>query len=258
MGRLLRNRTVVQSLLSLVCRLTQSGKVVDHEQGVSKFFLGFLDQLNRQVELGQRATDPEFLEFQRTVNANIKEGARVRQQVLLRKLLASNPGFAEIFDPAVVVESGLKASIATDAAEVVAIVGRLNEQYSAVHGEDLFKATNRTVQAQANLRKVTEDFVQYKALMEDLYFLFWESVGSRLDGRVPAAFTDVNTLRTDLQHDIDHGKKPNIRAKKKKIGHVFAKYAGSPSPVGLAPDRFIVVQANTLAALKHDIRQLKP
>ena len=257
-GRLLRNRTVVQSLLSLVCRLIQAGKVDGHERGVSQFFVGFLDQLNKQVELGQRATDPEYLEFQRSVNANMKEGARVRQQILLRKLLSSNPGFAEMLDPAAVVESGLKTAIATDAAEIVTLVGRLNEQYSAVHGEDLFKATNRTAQAQANLGKMTEDFDQYKTLMDDLYFLFWESIGNRLGGRVPVAFTDVNTLRTDLQHDVDHGKKPKIRAKKKKIGQVFAKYAGAPSPAGLAPDRFIVVQANILAALKQDLRQLKP
>jgi hypothetical protein len=257
-GRLLRNRTIVQSVLSLVCRLIQTGKVGGREKRVCKFIVGFLEELNRQVELGQRATDSEYLEFQRTVNANIKGGARIRQQILLRKLFVADPKFVEMLDPAAVAESGLKASIASDAAEIIALVGKLNEQYSAQHGEDLFKATNKTAQAQSNIGKTVADFDEYKALIDDLYFLFWEGIGTRLDGRVPGSFTDVNSLRTGLQHDVDHGKRKKVKAKKKKIGEVFAKYAGAPSPAGLAPERFIVVQANLLAALKQDLRQLKP
>jgi hypothetical protein len=257
-GRLLRNRTIVQALLSLVCRLIQAGNVGGHEQQVCKFFVGFLEELNRQVELGQRATNPEYLEFQRTVNANIKGGARIRQQILLRRLLAADPKFVEMLDPTAVAESGLKASIASDAAEIIALVGKANELYSAQHGEDLFKATNKTAQAQSSVAKVVEDFDQYKAFIDDLYFLFWEGMGTRLDGRVPGSFTDVNSLRTGLQHDVDHGKKQKVKAKKKKIGEVFRKYAGAHSPAGLAPERFIVVQANLLAALKQDLRQLKP
>jgi len=257
-GRYLRNRTIVQSLLTLVCRLIQSGKTAAHEKRVRKFFVGFLQELNKQVELGQRATDPDYLEFQRTVNANIKGGARVRQEILLRKLLSTDPAFVEMFDPAAVVETGLKGSIASDVAEIVRLIGQINEQHSAQHGEDLFKATNRTSQAQVNLGQVIEDFDGYKSFIDDLFFLFHESVGSRLDDRVPQSFKDVNVLRTDLQHDVDHGKRKRVRAKKKQIGEAFKKYAGAPSPAGLAPERFIVVQTNLLGALRRDLQQLKP
>lgn len=257
-GRFLRNRTIVQSLLTLVCRLIQSGRAQGYEKRVREFFVKFLEELNRQVELGQQATDHDYLKFQSTVNANIRGGARIRQEILLRKLLATAPTFADILDPAVISESGLRAVIAADAADIVTLIGQINEQYSAIHGEDLFKATNRTVQAQANLRKVTEDFDGYKAFIDDLYFLFWESVGNRLDGRVPDSFSDVNTLRTDLQHDPNHGNRSKAKAKKKKSGEAFKKYAGAPSPAGLAPERFIVAQANLLAVLKQDLRKLKP
>ena len=256
-GKLLHNRTIVQSLLTLVCRLIQSGKAKGHEGRVRKFFVDFLEELNRQVELGQRATDLDFLEFQRTVNANIKDGARIRQQILLRKLLAADPAFADMFDPATVAESSLKIAIAADATEIVTLISQINERHSARHGEDLFKATNRTVQAQANLGKVIEDFEDYKTFIDDLYFLFQESVGDRLNGHVPESFKDVNALRTDLKHDLNHGKKKKVKAKKKKIGAVFQKYAGVPSPAGLAPERFAVVQGNLLSALKKDLRQLK-
>ena len=256
-GRVLHNRTIVQSLLTLVCRLIQSGKAIGHEHRVRIFFLIFLEELNKQVELGQRATDPDYLEFQRTVNANIKGGARIRQRILLRKLLANDPSIADLLDPAAIVEMGIKGAIASDGTEIVALIGRLNEQYSAQHGEDLFKATNRTAQAQANLGKVIKDFDDYKSFIDDLYFLFHESVGSRLEGHIPDSFQDVNTLRTDLQHDVDHGGKQKVKKKKKKIGEAFKKYAGAPSPAGLAPERFSLVQTNLLGALKRDLQQLK-
>jgi hypothetical protein len=255
-ARLLRNRTIVQSLLTLVCRLAQSEKVQGHEHRVRKFFLEFLEELNKQVELGQRATDPDYLEFQRTVNANIKGGARIRQRILLRKLLASDPSFADLLDSAAVIETGLKGAIASDAGEIVVLIGQLNEQHSAKDGVDLFKPTNRTVQAQASLGKPIDDFDEYKAFIDDLYFLFRESVGTRPGKHVPQSFQDVNTLRTDLQHDVDHGKQQHVKAKKKRIGGVFTKYAGAPSPAGLAPERFIVVQANLLGVLKRDLQQL--
>ena len=257
-GRLLRNRTVVQSLVSLVCRLQQFGKADVHPKRVCGFFVNFLEQLNKQVELGQRATDLDYLEFQRTVNANIKGGARIRQQVLLRKLLASDPAFVEMLDPVAVVESGLKTTITNDAAQIVTLIGQINEHYSAQHGEDLFKATNRTVQAQGNLGKAIQDLDDYKSLIDDLYFLFRESVGTRLKGQIPESFKDVNALRTGVQHDVDHGKKRDVKAKKKKVGDVFKKYSGAPSPFGLAPERFIIVQANLLGALRKDLTQLKP
>lgn len=257
-GRLLRNRTVVQSLLTFVCRLMQANKTSGTEQQVCKFFVAFLEELNRQVELGQGATDPEYLEFQRTVNANIKDGARIRQRTLLRKFLSSDPGCAGMLDPTAIAESGVRASVASDAKELVALVGRINEAYSAQHGEDLFKATNKTAQAQSSIGRVVENFEQYRTFIGELYFLFWESTGTRLDGRVPSSFVDVNLLRTGLEHDVDHGKAQKIKAKRKKIGEIFQKYAGSPSPAGLAPERFVIVQANILAALKHDLRQLRP
>ena len=43
-----------------------------------------------------------------------------------------------------------------------------------------------------------------------------------------------------------------------KIGQVFKKYAGAPSPAGLAPVLFVFVQANLLGALMRDLQQIKP
>ena len=256
-GGLLRNRTLVQSLLTLVCRLLCSGKIDGQEERVKKFFVTFIQELNKQVELGQKATDADYLRFQRTVNANIKGGPRIRQEILLRKLLMADPTFAAALDPATITESGVKGAIASQAEEIVKLVGLLNETYASKHGEDLFKATNQTSQSQARIRKPISDYEQYKRLIKNLYFLFHESVGSRLDGKKPVSFTDVNLLRTGIQHDLDHGKHAKIRAKRRRIGQTFDRYAGVTSPAGLAPERFIVVQASLFAALLRDLRQLE-
>ena len=253
---LLRNRTVVQSLLSLVCRLMQSPNVTGQERRVAQFFVEFLKELSRQVELGQQATDADYLDFQRTINANVKSGARIRQQILLRKLLAFDPAFVDMLDGAAVAESGLRAAIAKDVGEIVRRIGELNEQYAATHGENLFKPTNRTAQAQARIGIPVKDLDDYKSLVDDLYFLTREAVGNRLQARIPGSFEHINILRTDLQHDVEHGDKRKTRAKKLKTGSVFSSYSGAPSPAGLAPDRFVIVQANLLASLRRDLNAI--
>jgi len=101
-----------------------------------------------------------------------------------------------------------------------------------------------------------KDLTTYKALISDLYFVFRESIGQRLGNTLLISFDDVNTLRTDLQHDTDHGDKPKIKAKKKQAGSIFKKYSGEASPDVLDPSRFVLVQANILSALELDLKNL--
>ena len=135
-------------------------------------------------------------------------------------------------------------------------IGNLNTVFAAKNGHDLFKATNKTTQALVRLGKPVANLAAYKAFIDHLYFIFREGVGQRLDGRLPASFVDVNTLRTDLQHDVDHGDKGKIAAKRKKIGTTFSKYAGAASPEVLDQSGFVLVQANLLTALDSDLQNL--
>jgi hypothetical protein len=109
------------------------------------------------------------------------------------------------------------------------------------------------VAALRSLGRPIRDLATYKSLVNDLYFIFKESIGPRLDGQLPLSFSDVNLLRTDLQHDLDHGEKGKEKAKKKKVGSVFKKYAGEASPQILDPSRFVLVQINLLSALQIDL-----
>ena len=252
----LRNRTVVQSLITLTSRLIASGKADGHEEALANFIEKFMDELSRQVELGQRATDPDYLAFQRTVNANVRTGPKTRQEILLRKLLASQPSFSTLLDPTSIAESGISAQIKKDAEIIIQLVGSINEKYSSEKGENLFKPTNKTVLSQHALWQQISSYEDYKALIDNLYFLFHEGVGQRLEGKRPESFKDVNLLRTGLQHDVDHGATSKVKAKKKNIAQTFKKYSGSSSPQTLAPEQFPVVQANLLAKLRPDLENL--
>lgn len=253
---LLKNRTVVQSLATLVSRLIASGKATGEEKRIRKFFDHFMGELNRQVELGENATDADYIRFQRSINANVRSGARVRHEVLLRKLMTFDPGSFDLLDPTAVAEGGPTGSIKEAAERIATIIAGINEAYSAKHGQDLFKATNKTTGALSRIGRRINNLNAYQELLDDLYFLFRESLGSRLADELPTSFVAVNQLRTDVKHDVDHGDRKKVAAKKKKIGATFAQYSGGSSPYTLAPERFPLLQANLLAALESDLRML--
>lgn len=253
----LRNRSIIQSFITLTAKIVESEKAVGKEELLCTFFEDFSSELNRQVELGQKATDTDYLDFQRTVSANIKAGPKIRHSILLRKLLLSNSTWMDILGPDQIALSGLAVDIDRIAHSAAILIGNLNDQYSSKNGGDLFKSTNRTTTALARLRVPISDFSEYSKLIDDLYFVFHESRGDRLGSAVPLSFVDINMLRTGLQHDVDHGKAGAVAAKRKRIGQTFAKYAaGATAPATLAPDRFPMVQAALLKAVESDLKNL--
>jgi len=88
-----------------------------------------------------------------------------------------------------------------------------------------------------------------------LYFLLHEGPGERLKP-APPSLADVNDLRTELRHDVDHGKPLRARSKRRKLATVFAKYAGAATPDILSPERFPLVQMNVLSAIALDLNKL--
>lgn len=252
----LKNRTVVQSVVTFACRLVETGKAAGLEQTVAGYVRRFLGELVRQVELGQGATDYDYIRFQKSINANVKAGARIRHEILLRKAFMHDSVLADAFDPSALMSSGITGRIKELGENIAAQIARINSAYSLAHSEDLFKATNKTTQALLKIGKPIKDLGGYTNLMSDLYFLFRESVGQRLGMDLPQSFVDVNTLRTDLQHDVDHGDQGKIKAKRKKIGNTFEQYSGVRSPQLLDASRFVLVQANLLSAIELDVKNL--
>lgn len=252
----LRTRTAVQSLLTLTCRLASTKRMDEREGELSSFVKRFFSELSKQVELGQAANDSDYLSFQSSVNANVRSGVRIRHEILLRKLFTLAPNLANVFDPSVIAEAGMSGRIRNLAESVSTLVAQVNEKYSTLHGEDLFKATSKTVAAQALLRQQITNLADYKNFMDAMYFLFWEGPGSKLQSSWPPSFIDIRDLRTGLRHDVDHGEDGKVKSKRKRIGVAFARFGGSGSPETMEPTLLAVVQANILSAVEGDLREI--
>lgn len=251
-----RNRTIVQSMITLICHLQSVGFNPEQKGLLRNFVDDFLAELSKQVELGQKATDPDYLEFQRTVNANVKSGARTRQTILLRKLFQKRPELFTTLSQSAGIATGIMADVTQRAKSLRTIIASVNERHAAQHGKDLFKPTNKTASTLAGLGNPVTTLDEYKAFIDGMYFVFRESVGQRLDGKIPNSFADVNDLRTMLQHDVDHGKGTKAAAKRKHLASIFSKYAGAPSADAVDPAAFPLIQANILAAVQTDLQIL--
>lgn len=195
-----KNRTIVQSIITLLCHLQASGFRKENVKQFVSFVDWFLNELRSEVKLGQAATDHTFIEFQRTVNATVKSGARTRQSILLRHLFSRNPKIYSVLSLSSDLIENIEDDIAEQAREIRQLVAKVNEVYSAVHGRDLFKSTNKTTKALMSAADVIDSYDSYKELIEGLYFVFKEGVGQRLDGSVPGSFLHVNESTLEQLH----------------------------------------------------------
>tara|TARA_R110002167_G_scaffold308846_1_gene513643 strand:+ start:298 stop:843 length:546 start_codon:yes stop_codon:yes gene_type:complete len=175
---------------------------------------------------------------------------------MMRKLLSNFPEFSQCFSPEKLEESGIIVEIRATSQKIADQISTLNEMYSSKNGGDLFKPTNKTVSALQILSHPVKDFSEYKNLIENMYFLFHEGPGTKLDGLVPSSLQDINSFRTSIQHDLDHGKGSKVKKKQVGIGEAFKKYSGYQSPAMLNNDSFVVVQANLLNAIYSDLVSL--
>lgn len=251
-----RNRTIVQSIITFICHLTHAGMKPVQYGRLKNFIEEFLTELGKQVELGQRATDSDYLAFQRTINANVKSGAKARQIILLRKLFRKNPDFYSTLSQTSELVAGVSDDIKRLAASIRGLVTICNERHAAREGKDLFKLTNKGVAGLGALDSVFRSQGEYGDFVDNLYFVFHEGIGSRLAGRMPQSFTDVNDLRTMMRHDVDHGGAARAAKKRKALAAVFAKYSGVNSPDAIDPAQFPLVQANVLGAIESDMNAL--
>ena len=62
-GAALRTRTIVQSLINLTCKLIATGRSKELETEIRKFFEAFAGELAHQIEMGQAASDSDYLTF---------------------------------------------------------------------------------------------------------------------------------------------------------------------------------------------------
>jgi len=222
----LRNRSITQSIATIAARIIANGKGNGSEKTFYSFVKTFIERFLKQVELGVDATDEDYLLFQKSISANVRGGAKTRNDVFLRKMLRINPALAQLFEPTIINESGIKKDVKDLGALIAKHVETINKAYSAKNGVDLFKPTNKNMAAIRKIAIPISTYQEYKDFIGDLYFVFWEGTGGRLGNNKPISFKDINDLRTDLEHDIDHGKKKQISSKRKKYQQYLINILG--------------------------------
>lgn len=250
-----RNRSTTQSLINLACKIVEHSDAPGRHTEFGSFSADFSNNLSEQIELGQDATDHDYIAYQRTVNANVKTGALTRHRILLRKLMIFDPAFAEEFSAADIATSNIDAGIKEAGKDLRELIVALNEQYSQKTGGDLFKITNKVVKTLNVAADPVKGAESFSAFLSGMYFVFKESIGKKLTV-LPDSFSDINTMRIALQHDIDQ-EGPTAAAKKKKDqGKAFEKYLGVKSPSLASDDRLLIGQLKIMLALRSDIFDL--
>jgi hypothetical protein len=252
----LRNRTFVQSIASLAAAIVRSGNSAGTEQQFKDFVKHFFAQLSHQVEMGLEATDEDYVLFQKSVNANVRGAAKTRHTILLRKLLQFNPTFLDVFGPTVIAGSGMNQEIKRLGESIASLIEKVNSKHAAEKGTDLIKPTNKTLGAIRNLAKPIRTFSEYRDFIGGLYFIFWEGIGERLENKIPNSIADINILRTDLEHDLDHGKPRKVASKRKKGSAIFKKYSNAATPHTSAPENFPLLQVGLMSHVEADLRIL--
>lgn len=248
----LRSRTILQSIVTLACRLVSTEKTDGLENTFYSFVKEFMKELSHQVELGQKATDEDYINFQKSVAANIRSGTERRHEILLRKLLAFDAKFTHALGSEAIVESGIGKQIKSLSDSVILLVAKTNEAYSSKYGTDLFRHTNKTSLGLNRTGKSTQSFDEYQRLIDDLYYIFHEGHEGRLDSDKPISFTHIKDLRTDLRHDLG---KDSIK-KRIRVSATFKNYAGGGTPSTVDPERFALVQLNILKSIEKDLKIL--
>ncbi len=219
------------------------------------FFEKFSSDLRTEVEKGQKATDTDLIEYQLAVSyaTSDRESIEKRNEILIKKLILFDPSFAHYFLKEGPSEKSIEKQVLTLANGIGDLIYKCNETYSAKIGEDIFKATNETVKGLRLFGDPIKDHESYGQFIDALYKIIYEGsgVGSRLSPTLPDIVKDIITLRTDLRHDVDHGKKSKIRAKEKRLADTVTKYSGKSSVQLLGKEDFLALQLGILDALKN-------
>lgn len=248
----LRSRTILQSIVTLAAKIVVTGQSAGLEKLYFYFVEKFITDLSHQIELGQKATDEDYINFQKSVAANVRSGIEKRHEIMLRKLLEFDSAFANALGAMAIVESGITKQIKTLGDSIVTLVANVNDAYAAKQGSDLFRQTTKTVLGLNRIGKMVQKYDGYEALIDDLYFIFHEGHEGRLDDDKPVSFSHIKDLRTDLRHDLG-GDSPTKRV---RVSSTFKTYAGGGTPATVEPERFSIVQLKLLGAIEKDLKDL--
>lgn len=253
-SKIFKNKTITQSFINLVASVGVDTVLKGKEDSFGDFAKSFVDSLAKEVEKGHQATDIDLIGFQRSINANVRSGAQVRHRALMRKLFEWDPSILDAGGVHALSVAGYDAELIATSGRISQLVHDINNVHSSIEGKDLIKPTNKTVKALSGMGVTVKDKSKFKELIDGLYFTFWE--GLPHDFTKPQSFEDIRTLRTEFDHDVDHGGAKKFKAKKQAAATLFGRLSGVSSPELAGPERFTLAQLRLLRAVEIDLQSL--
>jgi len=140
-------------------------------------------------------------------------------------------------DPSVAFESCDAVASSTLGSTMVSLVVAINETSNAADGTNVFKITNKLVQASAVLpATVATDEITFGQVVDSLYFMLYEAGGkvNRLGDRYPSCDLEplkiIKTLRNGMRHDIETWGQKDTREEQKRLGVAYVAICGLPRP----------------------------
>jgi len=231
------------------------------ESQLGEFFDGFSKDLRTEVEKGQDATDNDLILYQQAVSYATaeRESIEKRNEILIRKLILSEPSFAQLLLKKEAMEKSLEKQIQASANNIGTLIYESNEIYRSKKGEDLFKATNETAKGLRTISEPVKEQTSYGQFIDALYKIIYEgsASGNRIGQPLPDIVKDINVLRTDLYHDIDHGKRSKVRSKELSVAKIIKRYSGKSSIALLGKEDFLAMQLGILKDLEDYLATLK-
>lgn len=249
-----KNKTITQSIINLVCALGPDTVLKGKEKIFGDFAKAFVESLAKEMEKGHQATDVDLISFQRSVNANVRSGAQVRHRALMRKLFEWDPSILDASGVHALAVAGYDAELVATSQRISQLVHDINNVHAAKEGKDLIKPTNKTIKALSDMGASIKDKSGFKDLIDSLYFTFWE--GLPHDFVKPTSFGEIRTLRTEFDHDVDHGGAKKFKDKKQAVAATFERLAGVSSPELAGPERFSLAQLKLLRAVERDLQKM--
>ncbi|NQU51243.1 MAG: DUF262 domain-containing protein [Bacteroidetes bacterium] len=265
-----RNRASITTLFIIISELEKAGFdfTEENRKKIKNFYEDFDDKLRKVVEKGAEADDLELVVYQSKVTqgADNKTTTTFRSSILKRRLIEYDHVFKQSFDVSSseieLVDFRKKETIKELKDSCLTFVTEINKIYQPKEGQDLFKMTTAVLSGSITLPKPIETEEDFKAFIDALYKIIYESSGSLK--RIPevllndeSVYFDIKHLRTDLFHDVEHGPTAKIKKKKEIISAIYDKYTSKKSLQEIRNSDLIRFQRKLLKNLDSELQILQ-
>ncbi len=255
----LRLKANVLSVCMLASRVIANAIPRASAAGFGCFVRSFFEELTAEVEKGAESKQEDMRKYQEAISYGSADGQSIKSRIgiLARTLATKDRQFAALLEGAAASEKGASPLLGLRA-EISGLLTKVNENYSARQGEDLFKFTNQAVAAIEALSESCQTPEDYGAFIDGLYKLAYEGSGSckRLPSPPPEFAMDIKHLRTGLRHDVDHGSGTEVAKKRRMIAETLERYSGKKSLSECGPNDFAVAQLRLLDGFRSFLKGL--